>query len=531
MQQTMKKLIYKDAFRYIWIPICLSIFQVCLEGVMSVRYASIFGDFADAVFLMDFSEGLKNLYSFLVALLVTVFLIPTVAFVNDVILVKNAFAHDRRVLSRFLDKTCDAVDQVEAGDMLNRLDDDPNELRLELIYISSAVFMIPVTAGYLIFNVLQISLLYFLIVLGISLVKFIIPLVIKKAEKKYHMKEKEYASAVRACETDISDRAYLINLLGIRKPFVARLDKQYDVFFKDTKKKSIRLNAVIENVKSLVDTFCMMIILLIGAYLVATNKISPGAVAAMMGYYSVLNMIISKFDYIIRRVPILNNLAERLEYFYEGCEANEGRTVAEFDMLQGEKLTFSYENKVVLSSVSFSIKKGDKVVICGTNGSGKSTILKIMLGMLTEYQGELAVNGIRFSEVNMEVYRSLIAYAPQDPYLFKGTVFENIQLASLDGDEAEIKRWMQEYGILSIAEREISGGGYELSGGERQKISIIRAMIKGSPVVFIDEPENNLDNAAVIKMKKWLQASDKTIVYVSHHPDLVACADMRINLS
>lgn len=530
MKRTLRKEIYKDTFQYIWVPICLSVFQACLQGFLSVKYANIFGNFADAVFALNFAEGLRDIYSFLVALLITVLLIPALAFVNDVVLVKNALSHDRKVLGRFLNKSCDAVNKIQAGDMLNRLNEDPNELRIELIFIFSSALMIPPTAVYLIFNVVSISLEYFGIVLAVSLIQFLVPVLVKKAEKKYHKEEKEYNAVVRSYETDIADRAYLVNLFGMREAIIHCLDQLYIAFFKNTERKSIRLHAFSENVQSFADTFCLMIILLVGAYFVARQKITPGAVAAMVGYYSVLNTIINNLAYTIRKVPILDNLAGRLEYFYADKEVIEGISVQEFDLLQGEKVMVIRDGKSVFEPLSFTVKRGDKTIICGENGSGKSTLMKIMLGLLREYQGKIKINGTEISKINIDSYRSLVAYAPQDPYLFRGTVFENIKLAKRDAEDAEIKRLLQEYGILNIADREIGSGGYELSGGEKQKLSIIRAMIKDSQIVFIDEPENNLDARAMRKMENWVQSSNKTVVYVSHSPKLIACATQRVDL-
>lgn len=527
----MKKQIYKDVFRYIWLPICISVSHYCLEGLTSVRLAGLFGHFADAVFALDFSQGIQNVYSFLAVLLIIILLIPALSFLEDVVLVKNAFAHDRRVLGRFLDKSCEAVGKIEAGDMLDRLDNDPNELRLELVTILSAALMIPATLAYLLVSVHRTSRIYFLIVAAISLVKFFVPVLIKKAEKKYHKEEKEYASAVRSYETDMSDRAHLINLFGMREPFLSRFERLYQAYFKNTKKKSIRLEAAVKSVQSLIDTLCIMMILFVGAYMVAIRQISPGAVAAMMGYYSVLNTIIGKLDYIIRRVPILDNLAERLRYFYEDCEQVEGKPLEQFEVLRGEKLTFVREDQSILDSVSFTVRCGDKAVICGENGSGKSTLMKLALGLLEGYQGTLEVNGTALSDIDKNSYRSLVSYAPQDPYLFKGTVLENVKLAKKEADEAEIRHLMQEYGIGHLAQREIQGGRYELSGGERQKLSLIRAMIRDTPIVFIDEPENNLDAAAMEKLERWMRTSCKTIVYVSHSAELIACANQRIGIS
>ena len=202
MKKTVKRLIYKDVFRFVWIPILISIVSSCMENLLLVRSADILGNFADTVFALDLSAGLQNLESFVIVLALTIVAVPALHFVGDVILVKFAMSHDRMVLSRFLDKRCDAIGKVDAGDMLNRLDDDPNDLRLELLAICTSIIIIPITATYLIVYVLKISLIYFIIVLFISLVKFIVPILVKKAQKKYHRETKEYESSVRAAEND-----------------------------------------------------------------------------------------------------------------------------------------------------------------------------------------------------------------------------------------------------------------------------------------------------------------------------------------
>ena len=165
MKKTVKRQIYKDVFRYTLIPIFICTVSSCLGNLLSVRSADILGNFADTVFALDLSAGLQNIGSFVIVLALTIIVVPALDFVCDVILVKYAMAHDRMVLSRFLDKRCDAIGKVDAGDMLNRLDDDPNDLRLELLAICTSIIIIPITVTYLIVHVLKISLLYFLILM------------------------------------------------------------------------------------------------------------------------------------------------------------------------------------------------------------------------------------------------------------------------------------------------------------------------------------------------------------------------------
>ena len=531
MKKTVKRQIYKDVFRYTLIPIFICTVSSCLGNLLSVRSADILGNFADTVFALDLSAGLQNIGSFVIVLALTIIVVPALDFVCDVILVKYAMAHDRMVLSRFLDKRCDAIGKVDAGDMLNRLDDDPNDLRLELLAICTSIIIIPVTVTYLIVYVLKISLIYFLIVLFISLVQFILPILVKKAQKKYHRETKEYESSVGAAENDFSSRAHLVNLFGISQMLIDRQDRRYHTFFEATKRKSLRLNAAINSIQSFIDTICLTVVLLVGAYFVAFDRISPGDVAAMMGYYSILNKIIGEINGLIRRMPILDNLAERLTYFYEDAEfSDQGEKLKQINEIHSENLLFCYEENPVFTTCSFTIHNGEKVVVRGQNGSGKSTLINVMLGILHSYSGKLKVDDIELSKVNLESYYELISYAPQDPYLFKGTIIDNIKLATPNSDETKVRQLLEEYGVSNIAQREIESGGYELSGGERQKISIIRAMVKDTPIIFLDEPENNLDITSMEKVKKWICDSDKTIIYISHNPELIACADKEIEL-
>lgn len=274
----------------------------------------------------------------------------------------------------------------------------------------------------------------------------------------------------------------------------------------------------------------MLSILFVGAFLAAMGAISVGSITAMIGYFTIFNSVIGKVNFIIREAPIVNNLVERLTFFYIDEEKIEGEHIDIFNSLSVSQLNFSYGNKQVIRSVSFSVNKGDKVAICGKNGSGKSTLSKILLGLLSGYNGTIKINDRDLSKIKITDLRKIIAYAPQDPYLFNGSVLENIKIANPAVDDLTIKTLLDSFEIPYLYDREISSGGNELSGGEKQKLSLIRAIIKDSLVIFMDEPENNLDSSAMKTVEKFILDSDKTIIFISHSPLLIENADKRIIL-
>ena len=133
-----------------------------------------------------------------------------------------------------------------------------------------------------------------------------------------------------------------------------------------------------------------------------------------------------------------------------------------------------------------------------------------------------------FSEIRMDSLRRQFAYAQQDPYLFEGTVRENIHLGNLQASDKEVEDVMERLGILALADRQITLGQKELSGGEKQKISIARAVLKNADILLLDEPDNNLDSQTLEWLKNFIRQSNKTIIYVSHDEMLSKAADRRI---
>jgi ABC-type multidrug transport system fused ATPase/permease subunit len=276
------------------------------------------------------------------------------------------------------------------------------------------------------------------------------------------------------------------------------------------------------------DTFCTLLILFIGAVFTSRGMVTPGTVAAMVGYFSVINNMISKCDYILRKIPILDATAERMKVLYDGEEDKNGIHIDSISLIEAKDLMLSIGDKKVFQNRAFSIHTGEKTMICGDNGSGKSTFLKLLCGLYQNYKGGLKVDERKFFEIQIDSLRRQFACAQQDPYLFEGTVRENIHLGNLRASDKEVEDVMERLGILALADRQITLGQKELSGGEKQKISIARAVLKNAAILLLDEPDNNLDSQTLEWLKTFIRQSDRTIIYVSHDETLSKVADRTI---
>lgn len=523
-KRNLKRDIYADALKAMKLPVLLHSAVTCTEGLLTVFTASILGQFADSVFRLDLSLGARSAVSLGLALAAMILLLPAVTLIANRYMLKYSLVHDRMVLGRFLDKSCDAVLGYEPGDIQNRLDWDPTNLRCYLVEYLEKGFMLPVTLAFLLFHALKLSPFYTLIVFTLSLLKLTVPLAVKKLEGRYDREKREYASRLRSLETDITRRPCMIKLYGLEESFQSKAKTLYRTYYDRTEKKSIFLSSAAEAVSSFTGTFHTLAILLSGSFLAAEGLISPGTVAAMYGYSAVFNTLLENAGFLIRSTPILKNTADRLKLFYEDAENDTGAESGPVTRICCRDLSYAYKEKQGLSPISLSVRRGEKIALCGSNGSGKSTLMKALLGLLTLYKGSILVNGRELREINPAQYRRRIAYAPQTPWLFEGTVLENVRMGNPRLSVQELQELLDKTGLGHLALRQTGPGGSGLSGGEKQKLSVVRAAARDTDLLFLDEPGNNLDRDTLDWLCDFIRKSDKTIVFISHDDALTSCA-------
>ncbi len=250
--------------------------------------------------------------------------------------------------------------------------------------------------------------------------------------------------------------------------------------------------------------------------MVSRGFLTVGSVAAMIGYFGVYNTLISKIGSVIRTFPLFQNNIERVTELYSYEEKKDGEHIGDVDIIEAENLRFSYEDKQVLRDVSFSVKRGDKLAVIGVNGSGKSTLVLLLCRLLGNYEGSIKINGIELRDINPRVWREHFAFVQQDPYLFEGSVMENIRIGNLSARKEEVESVMEKLGILYLADRNVSYHEKSLSGGEKQRISLARALLKGSNLLIFDEPGNNLDAEATKWIADFIRACDETVIFITH---------------
>lgn len=289
-----------------------------------------------------------------------------------------------------------------------------------------------------------------------------------------------------------------------------------------------------------------------------------------VGIYTILNNIpISQFTMLISSTSVMtssietmfeeyNNMIEGAEYFYRyytfvnNSEYNEkkdikDRKIKDIDqhVIELKKVYFSYPNtdRMILEDINITIRAGEKLSIVGLNGEGKTTLIKLICGLYKPTSGKILLDGVDIYEYCQEDYKKLLAPVFQDFRLFASSIDDNIILNdryNIEKVNVLLKKYgmydkitMLSRGIKNELLREFDEEGYQPSGGESQKLALIRADYRDTPFIILDEPTAALDPEAEYSLYRDVKVNmkDKTILFISHRMSSCKFCDRIIVLS
>lgn len=206
---------------------------------------------------------------------------------------------------------------------------------------------------------------------------------------------------------------------------------------------------------------------------------------------------------------------------------------AETSDIEFKNVSFSYDKKKIIDNVTFSVKSKSKVAFVGPSGSGKTTICHLMARFWDVQDGEVTLDGKNVKDYNIDSLMDNFSFVFQNVYLFNDTIRNNLKMGREDASEEDIKRALKlaccdfVYDLPNGIDTVIGEGGSSLSGGEMQRISIARAILKDSKIVILDEATANVDPENEEKLMNAIDAltKDKTVVMIAHRLKTVRDCD------
>jgi ATP-binding cassette subfamily B protein len=439
---------------------------------------------------------------------------------------KIVYAHVIKVSAEFFEIN-------KAGDVVSRLTLDTNIVYTMLTNTISFLLrnLILFIGGlcFLFFTSLKLSIISFLLII-IAILPIII---LGKLIKGLSHKSQNYISLVSShIEESVNGIRTIQSYLCEEREI-----KNFNNFIENS------LQSVIEKVriKSLLVAMVISlafgsvaVIMLVGGHDVIDGKMTSGELSSFIFYSIISATSLVSLSQIAGQIQTAIASIERIFSLLEiSSPVKEISSPQEFKFSKNieinfQAIDFSYPSRKdfkILNNFNLKINSGERVAIVGASGSGKSTILQLLLRFYDVNSGKITINNQDISQISLKDLRQNFAYISQDCFIFSGTVFENIAYSNQSISANKIEQIVEENSSLHFIKNLPDGlnsfvgeKGIKLSGGERQRIAFARALVKDSPVLLLDEATSALDNENEQSINRAIidLAKDKTVVIVAH---------------
>ena len=435
-----------------------------------------------------------------------------------------------KLYSNILRKDFEKITAYHSGDLLTRLSSDAVIIANGIISLVPAVFAM--LAGIITAFSALVSLdrAFAVVFLLGGIILLIIIGLFRKLLKNMHKRVQEADSKVRSFFQESIMSLLMIKVFSIENVMDKKSDELQNEYFKARmKRRNITVSA--NTGLSFAFSFASLFALLRSAFRLFEGNITFGTLTAVIQLVSQIQSPIAGLSSVLPQYFNILASAERIieiEELPNEREADKSLTAADYENLESiefENINFSYGRENIFSGACAEIKKGDFVVITGISGIGKSTLLKLLLGVIYPEKGGIYIK-LKTGEkiLSGKDTRSLFSYVPQGNLLLSGTIRESISMVKPEAKDEEIIKAAKIAQAADFIEKLPKGldtfireKGAGLSEGQIQRLAIARAILSDAPIILLDEATSALDEATEEKLLKNLrELKDKTCVLISH---------------
>lgn len=437
----------------------------------------------------------------------------------------------RHLLDVIIEKDYASVSKYHSGDLQNRLFNDINIVSDSFTKIvPNAVFFVTKLLSSLIYLIIIDRIFALVFVVG-GIIVFIVTRSFRKTLKRLHKKVQETEGKTRSFIQEFVTNLLAVKAFSVEEKMQKHTDELQEENFKAFMKRrnfSIFANTGLGTVFNVGSVFAIAF----GAYRILIGAMTYGTVTAMI---QLVNQVQSPFVSLSGTVPqyfsgiasaerlmeieTLPNEADINKQSFDKDELYESLKSITFD-----NISFKYDRDIILNTTSYTVNKGDFVAIIGISGIGKSTLLKLLLGMFRVQEGEILLNTSNGSISVDKNTRKLFAYVPQGNMILSGTIRDNLTFINENVTNQEIQQAIE----ISCAKQfidELPDGldtvigekGLGLSEGQIQRLAIARSILSKSPVLLLDEATSALDEKTEKQFLTNLKAmKNVTCIIVTH---------------
>lgn len=496
---------------------------------------------------IDIATGASDSYTLKESSLILILIIFTEIFVSStnrwiqsVLSVKSTNRLQRKIFSLVINSDYLAIKNYHSGDLINRIEKDSET------FISAIINSIPDFVIILTKLIGAFFLLFFMDKNLAYIIIFLVPffLILSRLYvKKMRILTREIRSSesrIQALMQENIQNSIIIKTLQRIDFIISKLSCMQDTLCQQVKNRTHY---------SIASTTIMSIGFATGylvTFLWGTTKLSQGAITygALLAFIQLVGQIQGPARNIMKFIPIIINAAtscERIMEIEKTSQEVEHPSTPLKDKLgiKFENVCFNYvPEKQIIKDFSYTIPPCSKVAIMGETGTGKTTLIKLILALLSPTQGMVSYYDENNSVIADKYTRKYITYVPQGNTLFSGTIRENLLLGNPNATQEQME-WALRladakfvFQLKTGLDTQCNEGGTSLSEGQAQRICIARALLKDNNIIFLDEATSALDSQTELNVIKNIctEFQDKTIFFISHRPAILDYCTQVLNI-
>jgi len=433
--------------------------------------------------------------------------------------------------------------KFSSGDLVTRLTSDINDFPKLAWFLCSGIFRAVESTSKVIFCAIAMFVLdWRLALFSIVSLPFML-YIFSRTQDSIYDKVKRNEEAISHINEQLE-----MSFSGARIIKAFASESKYERFFSEalarrfkTEMEVIRLDTLLNLIYQNIDYVAQIALIFAGGLMVVKGGITIGTFYA---FYNYLNLLI----YPILDIPQLFVLGKRafvnidrleeLKNFSGEVQAPSPTVLQHFEKIELRNTAFGYEGRErqAISDLSFELARGERLLVIGPVGCGKTTLVKMIAGILPAQVGGINVNGAPLDTVSRANWSSLVGYVPQEALLFSGSILDNVAFGTKTFPPSLSPDKFWEYaGVAQIAaeirsfphkeETKLGQRGVSVSGGQKQRIAIARALARDPELLILDDMTASLDTKNEEKLWKALEGRERTIIAVSHRLSSVQYVD------
>ena len=431
----------------------------------------------------------------------------------------------KTVIKKFISGDFGSITKIHSGDLLSRLNTDVTTVAN--VYVGLIPSLVSTVAQLVAILVALYLLqpLFTLLIVGAGVVVFLITYFIRKITAKLHRKVRDKDGEVNSVLSETSQNAIVIKSFNAEESIAKNINAQLDGL-KKFKLNQRYFTASVSSLTGLLFTAFYAVTVIYGgiAIINGSQGMDFGVIVAMLQLILQIRSPLGSISSYVTAYAEMNVSLDRL-YEIISQDTTTCKTAIQkenFKQLEFNDVSFGYDNDLIIKNSSFTIVKGDKVLIKGPSGVGKSTLVKLLLGLYLPNSGNVTVTAD--SEISTYNAKGVFSFVPQGNTLFSGTIKQNL---TINGDKVSLEDINSALEIACANDfiKELPLGldtvigerGLNLSEGQAQRISIARSILQKAPVIVLDEFTSALDSKTESQVINNLSAlDDVTLIVISH---------------